>query len=375
MSSFVRRLGRLGAAVGFVARALRVRYARWRESRINARVAYHRAEARALRRKVDELSGGKRLCLPVESRRAIAIAARRLTLAELREVATVARPETIRRWFRELVARRYRPRRRGRPRTPEETVALVLQVARESKRYGYTRIRDVVRNLGGKVSETTIARILKEHGVPTAPDREGQETWGEFLRLHADGLFAADFFHVHGLRWFRVVRYAVFFVIEHKTRRVHVAGITAEPLGRRRKSKWVEAMGRRLVAPGGFLERATHLVLDRDPLYTRVFRKTLEEAGVEVVRTAPRAPRMNSIAERCVRSIKHECLNYLIPLSEAQLRHAIEHYLAHYHTERNHQGLDSAIIDPPPDFGPAEGKVVLKTRLGGLLHHRVREAA
>ena len=76
-----------------------------------------------------------------------------------------------------------------------------------------------------------------------------------------------------------------------------------------------------------------------------------------------------------MRSIKHECLNYLIPLSEAQLQHAIEHYLAHYHTERNHQGLDSAIIDPPPDFGPAEGKVVLKTRLGGLLHHRVREAA
>jgi hypothetical protein len=89
----------------------------------------------------------------------------------------------------------------------------------------------------------------------------------------------------------------------------------------------------------------------------------------------PKTPTQNAYAERFVRSIKEECFSHLIVLGEGHLRHAINQYLEHYHQERNHQGRGSTLIDPPPDFGPAEGPVVLKTRLGGLLHHRVREAA
>ena len=89
----------------------------------------------------------------------------------------------------------------------------------------------------------------------------------------------------------------------------------------------------------------------------------------------PRSPNLNAYAERFVRSIKEECLDRLVILSEGQLRHAIREYLAHYHAERNHQGLDSELIDPGREAGRVEGEVACRTRLGGLLRYYYRKAA
>ena len=139
-----------------------------------------------------------------------------------------------------------------------------------------------------------------------------------------------------------LVRYFVFFVIRLKTRSVEVAGIVSQPYG-----DWMLQVGRNLTdARDGFLRGVTHLLLDRDQLYTKEFRWLLEKSGVKSVRLPWKSPNLNSFAERWVLSAKSECLRLLIPLGEGHLRTAVAEYVAHYHGERNHQGLDNQLIVP-----------------------------
>lgn len=126
----------------------------------------------------------------------------------------------------------------------------------------------------------------------------------------------------------------------------------------------------------GFLRGTRHLILDRDPLYTRAFRTTLAEAGVHVVRLPARSPNLNAFAERFVLSVKSECLDHVIPLGERNLRHLLGEYVEHYHCERNHQGLANELIEPiPANTNASEGVVRRRVRLGGLLSYYHREAA
>ena len=93
--------------------------------------------------------------------------------------------------------------------------------------------------------------------------------------------------------------------------------------------------------------------MDRDPLYTAAFCALLQSAGVTPIRLPPSSPNLNAYAERFVRSIKSECLGKLVLLGENHLRTAVQEYITHYHTERNHQGLESRLIEPPAnDSGP-----------------------
>ena len=161
------------------------------------------------------------------------------------------------------------------------------------------------------------------------------------------------------------------FVIRLSTRRVHVAGVTSDPNG-----EWTKQIGRNLTDPvDGFLRDVTHLIHDRDPLFTKALQSLLRGSGVECVRLPARSPNMNAYAERFVRSTKSECLRRMVMLGEGHLRHAIREYLAHYHQERNHQGIASALIEPGPEIVLREGNVVRRQRLGGLLRYYHREAA
>jgi len=169
----------------------------------------------------------------------------------------------------------------------------------------------------------------------------------------------------------RLPGYSVFFVMELRTRRVHIAGIQRDPDGH-----WLLQVARNLLNDfDGFLRGKTHLILDRDPLFTKAFKDLLGHGGVEVVTLPARSPNLNAFAERFVRSIKGECLSRLVILGEAHLHHAIREYMAHYHQERNHQGLENALIDPGPEIGRQEGRILCRPRLGGLLRHYLREAA
>jgi transposase InsO family protein len=176
-----------------------------------------------------------------------------------------------------------------------------------------------------------------------------------------------DFLTVEVVTLLGLVRYHVLFVIDIESRRVEIAGIGRDPCGR-----WMEQMARNLVdAVDGFLVGKRYLLMDRDPLYTGPFRRIVEGSGV---RLPARSPNLNAFAERFVLSIKSECLERMVPLGEGHLRRAILEYMAHYHGERNHQGLGNALINGAGDDSVEGGPVVRRDRIGGLLHFYHRRA-
>jgi len=156
-------------------------------------------------------------------RRQLAEKARLVGRKGLRELSTIVTPETLLRWHRELVARKWTfvdRRRPGRPRTAEELVALVARMATENPSWGYTRVQGAMANLGHKLGRGTIRRILKEHGIEPAPDRGKGMPWSVFLRAHWEALAAADFFTVEVWTWRGLMTHYVLFVIDLSTRRV-----------------------------------------------------------------------------------------------------------------------------------------------------------
>jgi putative transposase len=294
---------------------------------------------------------------------------------QLAEIASLATPETILRWYRERVAAKYDGSRTrgtpGRPPARGDKVEQLLTMARENPSWGYTRLRGALNNLGFDLGRSTIQRILGQHGIEPAPLRGRTMPWKTFLKAHWGAIAAADFFSVEVLTRGGLVRYLVLFVIDLKTRRVHIARVTCRADG-----EWMAQIGRNLTdAAAGPLTGFGHLIVDRDPLYTAHFRSILEAAGVHPLRLPAYSPNLNAYAERFVRSVKHECLRHIIPLGERHLRSVLREFVEHYHSERNHQGLANVI--PFPSRVPLTdvGRVQRRQRLGGLLSFYGRNAA
>jgi transposase InsO family protein len=244
-------------------------------------------------------------------------------------------------------------------------------MAAENRDWGYTRIQGALENLGHDIGRGTIATILRQHGIEPAPERRTRTAWREFLKAHWDVLAAADFFSVEVWTATGLTRYIVLFVIELATRRVNIAGITCDPDG-----AWVVQCGRQLTdAVDGFLIGKRFLLHDRDPLFTETFRETLAATGVETVRLPPKSPNLNAFAERFVRSIKESCLDRVILCGEASLHRAVREFVAHYHEERNHQGLGNVLIFPVASQTSIHDRIACRERLGGLLKYYHRRAA
>ena len=290
----------------------------------------------------------------------------------LSKYGSIVTPDTILRWHRELIARRYdgsSVRGSGRPPVAKAIRALVVRVASENEGWGYTRIVGELSKLGHRVSRSTVRRILKERGIGPAPKRLAHMPWSKFLKAHWEAIAAADFFTVEV--WTRVglIRYLVFFVIDVPTRRVEIAGIAPVPTG-----LWMQQAARNLIDDdSGFLRGKRFLIHDRDPLYTRDFCGLLGHAGVTPVRLPARSPNLNAYAERFVLSIKSECLDRIVLMGERHLRRAIGSYVEHYHLERPHQGIGNQPIEGVPK--PTSGGMIRHERLGGLLSHYYRHDA
>jgi putative transposase len=292
----------------------------------------------------------------------------------VREVASIVTPDTILRWHRELVARKYDGSKRrgpGRPRIADVIVELILRMADENPGWGYTRIRGALKNLDYEVGRTTIKRILNAHGIDPAPERGKRTPWRTFLKAHWGAIAAMDFLTVEVVTITGLVRYFVLIIIDLETRRVEVAGIVHQPEGR-----WMAQVARNLTdIASGFLRDGYHVIHDRDPLYSKEFLSILEAGGVTPVRLPPKSPNLNAYAERFVRSIKEECLDRVVPLGERHLRTVVNDYIVHYHEERNHQGLDNQLISPRPVPTTKLGAVARRERVGGMLSYYHREAA
>jgi transposase InsO family protein len=283
-------------------------------------------------------------------------------------------PDTLLRWYRRLIAKKYdgsKNRTVGRPRTAAEIEELILQMARQNRTWGYTRIRGALYNLGHEIGRNTIKRIVLENGLDPAPIRGRAMSWETFLKAHWGAIAATDFFSVEVLTRVGLVRYFVLFVIDLKTRRVEIAGIIRQPDG-----EWMKQVARNLTdACDGFLKGTRFLIHDRDPLFTERFREILKPSGVKTVKLPARSPNLNAYAERFVLSVKSECLAKIIPLGERHLRKAVKEFTEHYHLERNHQGLGNELIEKtsrPVNVGTA---VDCRERLGGILRYYHRRAA
>ncbi|MGW9032673.1 integrase, partial [Streptomyces sp. NPDC055722] len=188
--------------------------------------------------------------------------------------------------------------RRGRPPTIRSSRALVVRLARENASWGYRRIHGELAALGIKVAASTVWEILKEHGIPSAPERQST-TWADFLRSQAEALLACDLFEVRTLTGARLY---VFAVIEHSTRRIRILGATAHPT-----AQWIVQLGRNLLMDlqdAG--SRATFMIRDRDSKFMAAFDDLLTDAGLTVVTTGIRIPRMNSLRERWIQTCRRE---------------------------------------------------------------------
>ena len=221
----------------------------WLNRRQEDLIDYLREENRVLR----EQLGGRPLRLTDAQRRRLAIRGQKLGRRVLSRVAGIVTPDTILRWYRRLIAQQYdgsARRRRGRPLTPQEAIGeLVVRMAIENPRWGYTRIRGALANLGHEIGRNTVKRILLSRGRAPAPERGQRTPWKTFLQAHWDGLAATDLFTVEVLTLEGLKRYLVLFVIELRTRYVHVVGIHPQP-----DVTWMEQMARNLTDPGeGFL--------------------------------------------------------------------------------------------------------------------------
>jgi putative transposase len=302
----------------------------------------------------------------------LATRAKKLSRKVLAQVATIVTPETLLAWHRKLIAKKYdgsASRAVGRPCTRDDISDLVVQMAEENRTWGYRRIQGAMANLGHVLAHTTIADILKRHGIEPAPERARKTTWKQFLEEHWNQIVASDFFTVEVWTSAGLTRFIVLFFIELCTRRVQIAGIASLANG-----LWMTQIARNVTdVVDGFLAGQRYLIHDRDPLYTREFLSILADGGIESVKLPPRSPNLNAYAERFVRTIKEGCLNRMILLGEDALRSSIREFMLHYHLERNHQGLENRLITPSKK---AEcGDVQRRQRLGGMLNYYYREAA
>ena len=343
----------------------------WMNQRELQIIDYLREENRVLR----EQLGRRRVRLNDDQRRRLAAKAKGLGRKLLREVATIVTPETLLAWHRKLIAQKYDgsgKRGPGRPRTAGEIEALVVRMAEENRDWGYRRIQGALSNLGHELAHSTIAEILKRHGIEPARERSRKTTWKEFLTRHGELIVAADFFTVEVWTGRGLQRFIVLFFIELSTRKVEIAGIASVANG-----IWMEQIGRNLTdaVDDGILNGKRYLIHDRDPLFTNQFLEILADAGVTSVKLPPRSPNLNAYAERFGRTIKESCLERMILFGEASLRTAIHSFVDHYHTERNHQGLANQLIIPGPRQIGNANVVQCRQRLGGMLNYYYRAAA
>jgi len=284
----------------------------------------------------------------------------------------LVKPDTLLRWHRRLVAGAwtYPHRHIGRPSLDQEVQHLIVRLARDNPRWGYQRIKGELQQLGVRVSATAIRSTLRRHRLDPAP-RRASSSWPAFLRQQAAGIVACDFFTVDTV-WLR--RLYVLFFIERDTRRVHLAGVTANPNG-----GWVTQQARNLLLVLGERGRRVRFVVrDRDAKFCRGFDDVFGSEGAEVLVTPVLAPRANAFAERWVRTVRQECVDWMLIVGRRHLEQVLGVYVEHYNRHRPHRALGRQAPESPAGLTVVgedqQGRIRRHDLLGGLLHQYQRAA-
>jgi putative transposase len=343
-----------------LARLIRVLTGRGSVSQLQLENAVLRHQVKVLRRAVrrPELQNRDRAFLAAASR----------ALSRDRWSSFMVTPQTLLRWHRELLRRKWTYRRRGpgRPPLDPEVSDLILRLGRENPRWWCVRIQGELRKLGIRVGASTIRRILRRAGLGPAPRRTGP-TWSEFLRAQGGGALACDFFTVETIA---LKTLYVLFFIELTTRQVHVVGTTRRP-----DSAWVTQQARNLSIIGR-LDENKLLIRDRDAKFSGPFDEVFRTEGLTMVKTPVRAPRANAFAERWVGTVRRECLDHVLIFGRRHLERLLGVYVEHYNSARPHRSIELRPPGPAPSAKGVSGSPVRRRDvLGGLIHEYERVAA
>jgi putative transposase len=275
-------------------------------------------------------------------------------------------PDTIVRWHREVVRRRWAARsirgRTGRPATRRNVRALVLRLASENPEWGYRRIHGELAGLGVKIAASTVWEILKKAGIDPAP-RRSVPAWPQFLRSQAEAILACDFFTADLLDGTQAY---VLAVIEHATRRIRILGITLHPTG-----EWTAQQARNLVMDlGEQAHRVKFMIRDRGSDYTAAFDAVLAGAGIGTVLCNVQTPRMNAITERWIGGCRRELLDRTVIWNLNHLRRILREYEIHHNQHRPHRSLHSAApLKPlPQPVILGQYRVRRQTRTCGMIN-------
>jgi transposase InsO family protein len=276
------------------------------------------------------------------------------------------RPATLLAWHRKLVTRKwdYSARRGpGRPPTPTAIRQLVVRMANENPNWGHRRIQGELVRLGHRIASSTVWHILHTADIDPTP-RRSAPTCRQFLTSQAQGILAVDFLHIDTITLRRV--YALI-VVEHGTRRVHLAGVTAHPTG-----AWTAQVARNLVMDlTDRIGTAKFLLRDRDSRFTTAFDAIFVAEGIRIVRTPPQAPRANAICERMIGTLRRELLDRMLIVNERHLRRVLTVYLGHFNAARPHRSLGQvapaqAETRAPEPVNLADYRIRRKPILNGL---------
>jgi putative transposase len=321
--------------------------------------AWKDAEILLLRHQLDVLQRKqvRRPRLRWSDRALIAALAGVIPKAQRAGLRLLVTPDTVVRWHRDLLRRRWaaksRAGRSGRPATRRGIRRLVLRLAGENPDWGYRRIHGELAGLGVRIAPSTVWEILTKAGIEPAP-RRTRPTWAQFLRSQAEAIIATDFFTIDLLNGAQVYCLAV---IEHATRRIHILGATTNPT-----AAWVTQQARNLVMDlDGHAETIKFLIRDRDSKFVAAFDAVFHSLGIRIINTPVQAPRANAIMERWVGSCRREILDRTLVWNLLHLRCFLAEYEDHYNRHRPHRALQQA----SPLRGLPEPAIWTNSRSGG----------
>ena len=279
-----------------------------------------------------------------------------------REVLVFVQPATVLAWqrkrFREHWARLSRTGSSGRPTISKEVRELIREISAANPRWGSPRILGELRKLGIAVAKSTVETYRVRHRSPHSP------TWRAFLKTHVTELVSIDFFTVPTVG-FKVL--FVLVVLAHDRRKVVHFNVTEHP-----RAQWT---AQQLVEAFPWETAPRYLLRDRDAVYGELFQRRLTSLGIDQVLAAPRSPWQNAYVERLIGSIRRECLDHVMIVSDNHLRRLLASYFQYYHRWRTHLSLAMDCPEARPVQPPEQGAVVAFPEVGGLHHHYERMAA
>ncbi len=286
-----------------------------------------------------------------------------------RQALVIVQPQTFTRWHRQGFCLFWRWKSRpGRPPIPTDLQALIRRMARENPSWGEERIaNELLLKLGLRVSPRTIRKYLPKRLNPGRGKRATTQRWTTFVRNHAQPIVACDFCVVVTAT-FRLLY--MFVLMEHATRRILHINVTTHPTAPWTLQQLREAL------PADHAYR--FLLHDRDSIFSAQLDRSIQDLGLRVLKTPPQSPQANALCERLLGTLRRECLDYLIPLSENHLRRILTLWVPHYNAGRPHMSLGPGIPQPPPHLPvpvpvhrhrlPEHLRVVTRPILGGLHH-------